>query len=144
MWVINTTSRISNLTITTNIKKIKVTIKTFIIINRVCHLKTEVEENHDTSWISNLPQIIDSVQYNVSTMSQPLSQTFRESIYTFKPVTQTTYIVKKKTIYQGWPTTRATGATSEFTLWPSATGFGSGRPVVALCSLMFQITNYQI
>jgi hypothetical protein len=45
-------------------------------------------------------------------------------------------------IYQGWPTTLATGATSEFTLWPRATGFG--RPVAALYSLMFTITNYQI
>jgi hypothetical protein len=42
----------------------------------------------------------------------------------------------------GWPTTRATGATFEFTLWSRSTGFG--RPVVALYSFLFPIRNKAI
>jgi hypothetical protein len=38
--------------------------------------------------------------------------------------------IKAEILTQGWPTTPATGATFEFTLWPRATGFGT--PVVAL------------
>jgi hypothetical protein len=45
-------------------------------------LMTGVELPPETSFVSNIPQAMYSVQYNILIMKQPLSQTFRESSIT--------------------------------------------------------------
>jgi hypothetical protein len=60
-------------------------------------------------------------------------ETPQQSIYVCNICCQRPLPVRKTlqdSLYQAWPTTRATGATFVFTLWPRATGFG--RPVVVV------------
>jgi hypothetical protein len=42
--------------------------------------KMRVESTAETSCISNTSQTMDNVKQNVRTMTQPLSQSFRESL----------------------------------------------------------------
>jgi hypothetical protein len=65
-----------------------------------------------------------------------------QNLSSFRNYLDTKLFNKHKSTDQGLPNTRATGATFEFTLLPRAKCLG--RPVVALHSLMFPITNYQI